>query len=198
MIGKSHDPVMEGIVAELPRLWRYGLVLSSNRDTAEELVQATCVRALERTHQYQAGTRLDRWLISILHSIWLNEIRSRKVRQGQGLVDADAVLVFDGLQATETNILAGQVLREVQDLPEVQRETVYLVYVEGMTYREAADVLAVPIGTIMSRLAAARAKLADLGREQKSSRDQKSVRDQKFGAEDAPSESSERHDQSGR
>jgi RNA polymerase sigma-70 factor (ECF subfamily) len=198
MIGKSHDPVMEGIVAELPRLWRYGLVLSSNRDTAEELVQATCVRALERTHQYQAGTRLDRWLISILHSIWLNEVRSRKVRQGQGLVDADAVLVFDGLQATETNILAGQVLREVQDLPEVQRETVYLVYVEGMTYREAADVLAVPIGTIMSRLAAARAKLADLGREQKSSRDQKSVRDQKFGAEDAPSESSERHDQSGR
>jgi hypothetical protein len=67
-----------------------------------------------------------------------------------------------------------------------------------MTYREAADVLAVPIGTIMSRLAAARAKLADLGREQKSSRDQKSVRDQQFGAEDAPSESSERHDQSGR
>jgi RNA polymerase sigma-70 factor (ECF subfamily) len=198
MIGKSHDPVMEGIVAELPRLWRYGLVLSSNRDTAEELVQATCVRALERTHQYQAGTRLDRWLISILHSIWLNEVRSRKVRQGQGLVDADVVLVFDGLQATETNILAGQVLREVQDLPEVQRETVYLVYVEGMTYREAADVLAVPIGTIMSRLAAARAKLADLGREQKSSGDQKSVRDQKFGAEDAPSESSERHDQSGR
>ena len=85
------------------------------------------------------GTRLDRWLISILHSIWLNEIRARKVRQGQGLVDADAVLVFDGLSDIETNILAGQVLREVQDLPEVQRETVYLVYVEGMTYREAAD-----------------------------------------------------------
>lgn len=190
MIGKSHDPVIEGIAAELPRLWRYGLVLSSNRDTAEELVQATCVRALERTHQYQAGTRLDRWLISILHSIWLNEVRSRKVRQGQGLVDADAVLVFDGLQATETNILAGQVLREVQDLPEVQRETVYLVYVEGMTYREAANVLAVPIGTIMSRLAAARAKLADLGRDEKPG--------QKPGADDAPSESSERHDKSGR
>ena len=51
-------------------------------------------------------------------------------------------------------------LRLVQDLPEVQRETVYLVYVEGLTYREAAAALAVPIGTVMSRLAAARAKLA--------------------------------------
>ena len=76
-----------------------------------------------------------------------------------------AVLVFDGLKYTETNIWAGQVLREVQALPEAQRETVFLVYVEGMTYREAAGVLAVPIGTVMSRLAAARAKLAGMGDE---------------------------------
>jgi RNA polymerase sigma-70 factor (ECF subfamily) len=165
MAAETHDPVTNGIAGELTRLWRYGLVLSGNRDTAEELVQATCLRALERAHQFAVGTRLDRWLISILHSIWLNEVRSRKVRQGQGLVDADAVLVFDGLKATETNILAGQVLREVQGLPEAQRETVYLVYVEGMTYREAADVLAVPIGTVMSRLAAARGRLADLNAE---------------------------------
>lgn len=162
MSSGSHDPVMTGIAAELPRLWRYGLVLSGNRDTAEELVQATCVRALERSDQFMAGTRLDRWLISILHSIWLNELRARKVRLGQGLVDADTALVFDGLKDTETNILARQVLREVQDLPEMQRETVYLVYVEGMTYREAADVLAIPIGTVMSRLSAARERLAHL------------------------------------
>ncbi|MEX0853380.1 MAG: sigma-70 family RNA polymerase sigma factor [Bauldia sp.] len=162
MAGTTHDPVMEGLAAELARLWRYGLVLSSNRDTAEELVQATCVRALERSYQFTAGTRLDRWLLSILHSIWLNELRARKVRRGQGLVDADAVLVFDGIKYTEMNIWAGQVLREVQALPEAQRETVYLVYVEGMTYREAAGVLEVPIGTVMSRLAAARAKLAGL------------------------------------
>ena len=159
----ANDPVMKGIAAELPRLWRYGLVLSGNRDTAEELVQATCVRAIERSHQFISGTRLDRWLISILHSIWLNEIRSRKVRQGQGLVDADTALVFDGIHDIETNIMAGQVLREVQGLPEVQRETVFLVYVEGMTYREAATALSVPIGTVMSRLAAARGKLAGLG-----------------------------------
>lgn len=162
MAAENHDPVTEGIPAELKRLWRYGLVLSGNRDTAEELVQATCLRALERSHQFTAGTRLDRWLMSILHSIWLNELRSRKVRQGQGLVDADAALVFDGLRAVEANIMAGQVLREVQGLPEAQRETLYLVYVEGMTYREAAEMLAVPIGTVMSRLAGARARLAAL------------------------------------
>jgi RNA polymerase sigma-70 factor (ECF subfamily) len=163
MAGRDHDPVMEGIAAELPRLWRYGLLLSGNRDTAEDLVQATCVRALERSHQFQIGTRLDRWLIAILHSVWLNQVRAVKVRVGQGLVDADAVLVFDGLKDTETNILAGQVLRGVQALPDAQREAVYLVYVEGFSYREAAELLGVPTGTVMSRLATARAKLAGLG-----------------------------------
>lgn len=159
----NHDPVMDGIAAELPRLWRYGLLLSRNRESAEDLVQATCLRALERAGQFQAGTRLDRWLISIMHSVWLNQVRAQKVRQGKGLVDADAVLVFDGLKQTETNILAGQVLRKVDSLPDAQREAVYLVYVEGFTYQEAADVLGVPTGTIMSRLAAARSKLEGLG-----------------------------------
>jgi RNA polymerase sigma-70 factor (ECF subfamily) len=162
MAQSSRNAVAEGLPDTLTRLWRYALVLSGNRDTAEELVQATCVRALERAHQFMAGTRLDRWAFSILHSIWLNEVRSRKVRLGQGLVDADAVLVFDGIKYTEANISARQVLREVQTLPEAQRETVFLVYVEGMTYREAAGLLDVPIGTIMSRLAAARAKLAGM------------------------------------
>jgi len=162
MAAEDHDPVMKGIAAELPRLWRYGLLLSGNRDTAEDLVQATCLRALERSHQFQMGTRLDRWLIAILRSVWLNQIRAQKVRQGQGLVDAEAVLVFDGLRHTETNILAGQVLGRVQGLPEGQREAVYLVYVEGLSYKEAADMLGIPTGTVMSRLAAARSKLGGL------------------------------------
>jgi RNA polymerase sigma-70 factor (ECF subfamily) len=165
MAQTGSNAVAEGLPETLARLWRYALVLSGNRDTAEELVQATCLRALERAHQFTPGTRLDRWVFSILHSIWLNEVRSRKVRLGQGLVDADAVLVFDGLNYTETNISARQVLREVQDLPEAQRETVFLVYVEGLTYREAATLLQIPIGTIMSRLSAARAKLGGLNAE---------------------------------
>jgi RNA polymerase sigma-70 factor (ECF subfamily) len=156
---------MVGLAPELKRLWRFGLVLSGNRDTAEDLVQATCVRAIERSHQFMPGTRLDRWLFSILHSIWINELRARRVRQGGGLVDAESALIFDGARSIETNILAGQVLRSVQDLPEAQRETVFLVYVEGLTYREAAELLKVPIGTVMSRLAAARSRLADLGAE---------------------------------
>jgi len=80
----------------LPRLWRYGLVLSRQKHLAEDLVQATCVRALERTGQFAAGTRLDRWLLAIMHSIWLNELRSQRVRQGQGFVDAEQALSFDG------------------------------------------------------------------------------------------------------
>lgn len=156
----SHEAVKSGLAAELKRLWRYGLVLSGSRDAAEDLVQATCLRALERAHQFSPGTRLDRWLFAILRSIWLNDLRARRVRQGQGIVDAETALVFDGLREIESNIAARQVLRRVQALPEAQRETVFLVYVEGMTYREAAEALSIPIGTVMSRLSAARAKLA--------------------------------------
>jgi RNA polymerase sigma-70 factor (ECF subfamily) len=158
----SHDAVRAGLPPLLGRLWRYGVVLSGSRDAAEDLVQATCVRALEKAHQFTPGTRLDRWLFTILHSIWLNDIRAARYRRGTGLVDAETALVFDGISAIETNISAAQVLRRVQGLPEAQRETVFLVYVEGLTYREAADILGVPIGTIMSRLAGAREKLATL------------------------------------
>ena len=165
MTTSGHDAVMEGLASHLDRLWRYGLVLSGNRSVAEDLVQATCLRALERSHQFEAGTRLDRWLFSILHSIWLNEIRAARYRKGEGLVDAESALVFDGIREIETNILAAQVLKEVQTLPEAQRETVFLVYGEGLTYREAAEILAIPIGTVMSRLAGARARLAALASE---------------------------------
>jgi len=163
MTAGNHDAVKAGLRDHLRRLWRYGLVLSASRDTADDLVQATCVRALERAHQFQPGTHLDRWLMAILHSIWLNEVRAARYRRGQGLVDAESALVFDGAGAIETNISAAQVLARVQALPEAQRETVFLVYVEGFSYREASAVLDVPIGTVMSRLAAARAKLAALG-----------------------------------
>ncbi|UDL96768.1 RNA polymerase sigma factor [Lichenihabitans sp. PAMC28606] len=155
----SQDIVRAGLRDHLARLWRYGLVLSGRRDVAEDLVQSTCARALERADQFQPDTHLDRWLFSILHSIWLNEVRSRQIRQGAGFVDAETSLSFDGAGQIEAGIMAAQVLREVQGLPEAQRSAVFLVYVEGLSYREAADVLVVPIGTIMSRLAAARQTL---------------------------------------
>jgi RNA polymerase sigma-70 factor, ECF subfamily len=152
----ASTPVRDGLRDHLARLWRYGLVLSGRRDVAEDLVQATCLRAIEREDQFEPGTRLDRWLFSILHSIWLNEVRARQIRQGAGFADPDSSLVFDGARQMDIGLRAAEVVREVQRLPEVQRSAVFLVYVEGMSYREAADMLAVPIGTIMSRLAAAR------------------------------------------
>ncbi len=108
-----------------------------------------------------AGTRLDRWLLTIMHSIWLNELRSQRVRQGQGFVDAEQELSFDGETLAQDQVLAAQVIKRVNALPEAQRETVFLAYVEGLSYKEIAEVLHIPVGTVMSRLAAARLKLAE-------------------------------------
>ncbi len=158
----SRREVRLGLEPCLARLWRYAVLLSSSRDVADDLVQATCLRAIERADQFEPGTRLDRWLFAILRSIWLNEIRSRRVREGGGFVDAEDVLTHDGAHEIEVNILTAEVLRAVGRLPEAQRETALLVYAEGYTYAEAGAALGVPIGTIMSRLATARAALAKL------------------------------------
>ena len=108
------------------------------------------------------NTKVDRWLLAILRSIWLNELRSRRIREGRGFVDPEEVLTTDGAREIEMNTTASAVLRAIDQLPEAQRETVLLVYGEGYSYSEAAAALAVPIGTIMSRLAAARAALAKM------------------------------------
>ncbi|NLS08003.1 RNA polymerase sigma factor [Rhizobium sp. P32RR-XVIII] len=159
IITNEHDFRHE-LVAYLGRLWRYGLVLSRRRDVAEDLVQATCLRALERGKQYRPGTRLDCWLLSILHSIWLNEVRSRRVQMGQGFVAASSSLVLDGENDIETRALANQILLKVDALPEAQRTVVFLAYIEGFSYREVAELLGIPIGTVMNRLASARVRLA--------------------------------------
>ena len=148
-----------GLEPCLARLWRYALTLSRASDVAEDLVQTTCARAIERADQFVPGTRLDRWLFAILRSIWLNEIRAQ-VREGGGFVDAEDALSTDGAHLIETNILAAEVLKAIGRLPEAHRETVLLVYGEGYRYAEAAKALEIPIGTVMSRLAAARAALA--------------------------------------
>ncbi|PXW51027.1 RNA polymerase sigma-70 factor (ECF subfamily) [Grimontella sp. AG753] len=146
----------------MTRLWRYGLVLSRNREVAEELVQSTCVRALEKSAQFTPGTRIDSWLFTILHSIWISEVRARRVRLGQGIVESDELLAPETNEQDEARLHYGKIMQYVSALPEAQRNAVFLVYVEGFTYQEAADTLSVPIGTIMSRLATARAKIAQL------------------------------------
>ena len=158
----SRLEVRAGLQSSLARLWRYALVLSKARDAADDLVQATCLRAIERADQFIPGTRIERWLFAILRSIWLNEMRSQRIREGGGFVDAEDALISDGVREIETNITASTVLRAISRLPEAQRETILLVYAEGYSYAEAATALGVPIGTIMSRLAAGRAALAKL------------------------------------
>jgi RNA polymerase sigma-70 factor, ECF subfamily len=158
----SRREVRSGLEQCLARLWRYAVVLSSSRDAADDLVQAACLRAIERADQFAPGTRIDRWLFAILRSIWLNEIRARRIREGGGLVDAEEALTVDGAHDIEMNILTTEVLRAIGRLPEAQRETALLVYAEGYTYAEAATALGIPIGTIMSRLATVRAALAKL------------------------------------
>ena len=151
--------VRSGLEAHLPRLWRYALTLTRKPQDAEDLVQATCLRAIERADQFLPGTRLDRWLFTILRSIWLNQLRGDRVREGEGKVEAEATLWFDGAREAETNILVAQVLKKLGALPAAQRETALLVYAEGYSYAEAASLLGIPVGTVMSRLAAVRAAM---------------------------------------
>ncbi|WP_369831403.1 sigma-70 family RNA polymerase sigma factor [Dickeya sp. Secpp 1600] len=148
--------VRQQLAAHLTRLWRYGLVLSRSHDVAEELVQSTCVRALEKSAQFTPGTRIDRWLFSILHSIWISDLRASRVRMGQGFVESDELPAPDTHALNDDRRHYQKIMQRVNALPEAQRNAIFLVYVEGFTYQEAADTLSVPIGTIMSRLAAAR------------------------------------------
>lgn len=154
-----------GLDAVYPRLWRYALARTGRREWADDLAQATALRAIEKAHLFDPETHLDRWLFRMAQRVWLNELRSRKVREGGGLVPVEDI-EHPSANNIETNILASEVLTRISELPEVQRVTVFLVYVEGYRYAEAAAHLDVPIGTIMSRLATARKTLGLWAQEQ--------------------------------
>ncbi|CAB3770685.1 RNA polymerase sigma factor [Paraburkholderia humisilvae] len=153
----------------LPRLWAFALRLSGNRHDAEDLVQHTCLRALERQHQLKADTSLIGWLFSIAHSVWLNELRARSIRGRTNIAWDDALLevVADPNAPTpEAHLMVEQlIIQTVAQLPETQRSTLLLVAVEGLSYSEAAATLGVPIGTVMSRLARARHSIGVLAGE---------------------------------
>ena len=154
----SLTSIQEGLPEVYPRLWRFCFGLTGTRDRADDLAQTVAARALEKYASFKAGSHLDRWLFVMARRVWLNEMRADAVRQGGGLVPVEHLA--DEKSDPMTNILASEVLSKVAELPEAQRVAVMLVYVEGFTYAEAADMLEIPIGTVMSRLAAARKKLA--------------------------------------
>lgn len=156
----TRDVVRAGLEEVYPRLWRFALSLSGTRANADDLAQKTCTRALEKADQFKAGTHLDRWMLTMARRIWLNEMRANVVRRGNGLVPVEEIELIAENLPSEMNIYASEVFNAIGTLPESQRETVMLVYVEGYAYKEAASMLDVPIGTIMSRLAAARKAIA--------------------------------------
>lgn len=142
-----------------PRLWRFALSLTRDPALADDLAQAAVTRGIERAAQFDPESRLDHWMFRILRSIWLNELRARRVRTGRGLVAVEDAELTDPGAGPELTVYGREVLTHIAALPEAQREAVMLVYVEGFRYREAAEILDIPVGTVMSRLAAARKNL---------------------------------------
>lgn len=134
-------------------------MLTGKQDRADDLVQSACLRALEKSEQFQPGSHFNRWMFKLTQRLWISEMRKETVRIGGGLAVLEEVPLQDEAPDPEKALLTREVVQRVMRLPEAQRATVLLVYVEGYTYREAADILDIPIGTVMSRLAAAREKL---------------------------------------
>jgi len=159
----SDGQIRSDIIALLPRLRRFACSLTGQVADADDVVQIAIERALGRLDQFQAGTRLDAWMFSIVRNAWIDEARSR-ARRGRTFVAAELGddVGADGESAMHARLEAQDVWKAMQQLPEEQRETIALVYVEGLAYREAADVLGVPIGTVTSRLARGREALQSL------------------------------------
>lgn len=123
----------------------------------------TLERALANRDKWQAGTRLDSWMYRIMRNLWIDEARSRQ-RRGQTFMEEEAGLTIGADGAQEAKVELGNVDRAMSRLPAEQREAVLLVMVEGYGYREAAEIIGCPVGTLNSRLVRGRdALLAELG-----------------------------------
>jgi len=170
----SQKNIQEIIVEILPRLRRYAIALTKSQVDADDLVQETCWRALSKADQWDPSQELGRWVFGIAHNAWVSEIRKRKVRTGTGAVPSE-----DSCGAFSESLIAKEnaddvaslndVLRVVLSLPEAQSVTLLLVAAEGFTYREVADHLNIPVGTVMSRISKARQEVKRLLQESNTS-----------------------------
>jgi RNA polymerase sigma-70 factor (ECF subfamily) len=153
----SLPQVREQIVALLPRLRRFGRVITRHPSDADDLVQIAIERALLRYEQWRPEAPFHSWMFGIMRNAWIDEARARG-RQGKVLVPEEAGLdVPDNASEAQLRMLSVQ--RAMATLPEEQRLAVALVLVEGLSYKEAAEALDVPIGTLTSRLARGREAL---------------------------------------
>jgi len=154
------DGLQRQIVDLLPRLRRLARVLSRDPVDADDLVQATVERALVHRGQWRPGTRLDSWMFRIMKNAWIDESRSRSRRAKVFAPEAHGDGVGrDGAAEMEARLAAADVERAMARLPDEQRLAIALVLVDGLSYKDAAEVLEVPQGTLTSRLVRGRMAL---------------------------------------
>ncbi len=145
------------IVALLPRLYRFALAMTGSVAHAEDLVQDTCERAITRLDQWEWGTRLDSWLFRIAQNLYRSGHRDSSNRLR--ILDELSInhpAVIDGQTLVDDRTELAQIRHQISQLPDEQRDVLLLICVEGYSYREAADHLDLPIGTVRSRLSRAR------------------------------------------
>ncbi|MCW3834453.1 RNA polymerase sigma factor [Sphingomonas canadensis] len=148
----------------LPRLRRFARSLSHDAADAEDLAQAALEKALKARAQWQPGTRMDSWMYRIMRNTWIDTVRSRTRAAETFLPEAAGAGIADESSRIEVQVGAREIHAAMNALPDEQREAVALVLVEGLAYKEAAEVLDVPIGTLTSRLVRGRqALMARLG-----------------------------------
>lgn len=154
------DQTRSEIVAMLPRLRRFARALTGQVADADDVAQIAVERALMRIDQYQPGTKLDAWLFSIARNAWIDEARAR-TRRAKIFAPPEAgeQVGADGAAEMHAKLEASDVWKAMRELPEEQREALALVCVEGLSYRDAAEALGVPMGTLTSRLARGRQAL---------------------------------------
>src|ERR1700692_1590523 len=146
---ETSQSIHEQIVTLLPRLRRFARNLARNPHDADDVVQIAVERALRQLEQWRSDARVDRWMFKIVRNAWIDELRARGRRDKIFLVAEAGDNIGTDSMASETDLLSVQ--SAMARLPEDQREAVSLVLVEGLPYREAAEGLDVPIGTMPSR-----------------------------------------------
>jgi RNA polymerase sigma-70 factor, ECF subfamily len=156
------DEFRTRMVEFLPRLRRFAIALTGDMDQGDDLVQDTCMRALLRVDQWERGSRVDSWMYRIAQNLWYDRVRARKTRAEVSDTEAAATVAGeDGRVVAESRLALKEVTAAMAHLTDEQRVLVALVCVDGLSYKEAADITNVPIGTVMSRLARARKDLHD-------------------------------------
>jgi RNA polymerase sigma-70 factor (ECF subfamily) len=156
------SPKRQLIIEEIPRLRRFARGLVRDPVLADDLVQDCLERALMRMHLWQSGTSMRAWLFTILRNLYINQIR-KQMRRG---IETPYDEMLDAAGATGPNQEQSLAVRDMKQalaqLPEDQRETLLLVGLEGMSYKETAEIQSVPVGTVMSRLSRGRQALRHL------------------------------------